>query len=244
MMKRVVFVVVSVLTLVLALIVVPVAASSSVGMEESLPTEDTEPATEATDIAIFGTEVPTEEVTNLVTESVTTAAIESTICGYALEEVSTDLLEPTAGYVLESEHIEDDDCVQVAGDYDAESDIDCSDYDRDLLARAIYAEAGCYWIPDEVQLYVGSVILNRVRSGYYPDTIEGVLYDPGQYVPSTFYAAEPDERAYRNADALLSGGSILPADVLGQNGWGIGDGVYDTYYDEVLDTTIYFTYIY
>ena len=43
--------------------------------------------------------------------------------------------------------------------------------DLDLLARIIYAEAGCTWIPNWVQQLVGSVVLNRVASPYYPDTI-------------------------------------------------------------------------
>lgn len=118
-----------------------------------------------------------------------------------------------------------------------------SDYDLDLLARVIYAEAGCYWIPDWVQLYVGSVVLNRVDSDIYPNTIEEVLYDPGQYVPVSFENATPDERTISNARQLLENGSILPPDVLGQNGFAAGDGIYAQYYDVYLDTVIYFTYV-
>lgn len=160
-------------------------------------------------------------------------------------EFKAEPVEPTAGYSSELAYAEASDVAnnKAVDSYVANSHTCYSDYDKELLARAIYAEAGCSWIPDEVQLSVGSVVLNRVQSGYYPDSIEGVLYDPGQYVPSTFYANDPDERAYKNAEFLLENGSTLPTNVLGQNGWGIGDGVYDTYYDEVLDTTIYFTYI-
>ena len=49
----------------------------------------------------------------------------------------------------------------------------------DLLARLIYQEAGCDWIPDYVILWVGSVALNRVESDKYPDTLYEVIYDPG-----------------------------------------------------------------
>ena len=31
---------------------------------------------------------------------------------------------------------------------------------------------------------VGSVVLNRVESEYYPDTIREVIYQPGQYAPT------------------------------------------------------------
>ena len=53
----------------------------------------------------------------------------------------------------------------------------------DLLARVIYAEVGCTWIPDWVQRMVGSVVLNRVNSSYYPDTIREVIYQPGAVCP-------------------------------------------------------------
>ena len=52
--------------------------------------------------------------------------------------------------------------------------------DLDLLSRVIYAEVGCSWIPDWVQQMTGSVVLNRVASAYYPNTIRDVIYQPGQ----------------------------------------------------------------
>lgn len=128
--------------------------------------------------------------------------------------------------------------------YNAEAINGYEDTDLDLLARLIYAEAGCDWIPDWVQLYVGSVVLNRVSSNIYPDTIEEVIYDPGQYVPASFECATPDERTISNARQLLEGGSVLPPDVLGQNGDATGDGIYCQYYDPYIGSTIYFTYVY
>lgn len=115
--------------------------------------------------------------------------------------------------------------------------------DLDLLSRIIYAEAGCTWIPDEVQMMVGSVVLNRVESAYYPDTIYDVIYQEGQYEPTWNGAMEkvPDERTVENAKKLLETGSVLPEEVIGQNSI-ITGSVYDSYYDEVLDTTIYFCY--
>ena len=51
-------------------------------------------------------------------------------------------------------------------------------YDRDRLfwlARIIYAESGGE--PFEGQTAVGHVILNRVKSPKYPDTVWGVIFD-------------------------------------------------------------------
>lgn len=51
-----------------------------------------------------------------------------------------------------------------------------------LLAALIQCEAGseCY----EGKLAVGSVVMNRVRSGAYPNSIHGVIYASGQFTPA------------------------------------------------------------
>ena len=117
--------------------------------------------------------------------------------------------------------------------------------DLDLLSRLIYAEAGCTWIPDWVQRMVGSVVLNRVESQYYPDTIREVIYQPGQYAPTWDGSLQktPDARTIENARYLLEHGSICPENVVGQNSIITGSGLYTSYYDQVLDTTIYFCYL-
>ncbi len=53
--------------------------------------------------------------------------------------------------------------------------------DEYLLANLIYCEAGNQ--PYEGQVAVGAVVLNRVMSGAFPDTIVGVIYQRGQFEP-------------------------------------------------------------
>ncbi|HEX6971382.1 MAG TPA: cell wall hydrolase [Limnochordia bacterium] len=60
-----------------------------------------------------------------------------------------------------------------AGAVQAESD------DLHLLARLITAEAGGE--PFLGQVAVGAVVLNRVASEAFPDTIEAVIFQPGQF---------------------------------------------------------------
>ncbi len=119
-----------------------------------------------------------------------------------------------------------------------------SEEDLDLLARIINAEAGCSWMPDWVQRMVGSVVLNRVNSVHFPNTIREVIYQPGQYGPVYNGSINwtPSQRVIENARYLLENGSICPANVTGQNGIITGSGVYSSYYDEILGTTIYFCY--
>ena len=54
-----------------------------------------------------------------------------------------------------------------------------SSSDIQLLARAINGEARGE--PYEGQVAVGAVILNRVKSSSFPNTIAGVIYQPGAF---------------------------------------------------------------
>ncbi|MCI8543249.1 MAG: SH3 domain-containing protein [Lachnospiraceae bacterium] len=51
-----------------------------------------------------------------------------------------------------------------------------------LLAALIYCEAGSESY--EGKLAVGAVVMNRVRSGAYPNSIHGVIYASGQFTPA------------------------------------------------------------
>lgn len=110
--------------------------------------------------------------------------------------------------------------------------------DIELLAHLIYAEAGSSWIEDETLYYVGSVVLNRVNSEYYPDTLYEVIYQKGQYACTWDgnIEKEPTERCYEIAEYLLRNGSVLPEDVVYQASFKQGSGVY-SYQDN-----LYFCY--
>ena len=92
----------------------------------------------------------------------------------------------------------------------------------EMLAHLINAEAGTEYsdesITDEMQLSVGSVVLNRVDHHLFPNTLEEVIFQPGQYSVTWngSYEKKPSERAYKNAEYLLLNGSILPSNVVYQ----------------------------
>lgn len=95
-----------------------------------------------------------------------------------------------------------------------------------ILAHVICGEAQPY--PDEEQLYVGSVVLNRVNNPSFPGTLRGVVFQPGQYscTRDGNYNREPTARNWANAKYLLENGSILPGNVVWQSGGKQGKGVY------------------
>ena len=95
-----------------------------------------------------------------------------------------------------------------------------------IMAHLLAGEAqNC---PDDEQLYVGSVVLNRVSHPSFPGTIRDVVFQRGQYscVRDGNYYREPTERNWANAKRLLEGGSVLPPQVVWQSGGRQGSGVY------------------
>jgi len=74
-----------------------------------------------------------------------------------------------------------------------------------LLARAIHAEARGE--PYIGQVAVGAVILNRVNSPLFPNTIAGVVYQPGAFscVSDGQINLAPDDDALRAAKDAMSG---------------------------------------
>ncbi|WP_300657933.1 cell wall hydrolase [uncultured Acetatifactor sp.] len=90
------------------------------------------------------------------------------------------------------------------------SEVSFAEGDRRLLANLIYCEAGGE--PYEGQVAVGSVVINRVLSSKYPDTVVGVIYQSGQFSPVAsgrldlaLATDKATDSCYRAADAAMSG---------------------------------------
>ncbi len=90
------------------------------------------------------------------------------------------------------------------------SEVSFAEGDRYLLANLIYCEAGAE--PYSGQVAVGSVVINRVLSSVYPDTVTGVIYQSGQFSPvasGRLALALSEGRAtaacYQAADEVMGG---------------------------------------
>lgn len=90
------------------------------------------------------------------------------------------------------------------------SEVQFDDGDRYLLANLIYCEAGGE--PYDGQVAVGSVVINRVLSSVYPNTVVGVIYQKSQFTPAgsgrlatALELNRATESCYRAADAAMSG---------------------------------------
>lgn len=89
-------------------------------------------------------------------------------------------------------------------------DVTFADGDRKLLANIIYCEAGSE--PYEGKLAVGAVVINRVLSSKFPDTVVGVVYQRGQFSPAQSGRLElalaadlANADCYKAADEAMAG---------------------------------------
>ncbi len=82
-----------------------------------------------------------------------------------------------------------------------------------LLAALIYCEAGNQGY--EGQLAVGAAVMNRVRSGAYPNSISGVIYASGQFTPAyngrlaRAYGNNIPDSCFTAAQESLNGGTNI-----------------------------------
>lgn len=117
------------------------------------------------------------------------------------------------------------------------SEVTFAEGDRYLLANLIYCEAGGE--PYEGQLAVGAVVINRVLSSVFPDTVVGVIYANRQFSPvasGRLALALGENRAtescYKAADEAMAGltnvgGCVyFRTPVEGLNGINIGGHVF------------------
>ena len=117
------------------------------------------------------------------------------------------------------------------------SEVTFAEGDRYLLANLIYCEAGAE--PYEGKAAVGAVVINRVLSSVYPDTVVGVIYQNRQFSPvasgrlalalaegrataSCFQAADEAMKGYSNVGNCVYFRTPIP----GLSGRNIGGHVF------------------
>lgn len=90
------------------------------------------------------------------------------------------------------------------------SEVSFAEGDLYLLANLIYCEAGGE--PYEGQVAVGAVVMNRVLSSKFPDSIIGVIYQKGQFAPVASGRLElalsvnkATQSCYRAAEEAMAG---------------------------------------
>ena len=105
-------------------------------------------------------------------------------------------------------------------------EIELTDEETNLLARLVWVEARGE--SKEGQQAVAEVILNRMVSEDFPNTLRGIVYGEDQFVSKELIlSAEPSQAQYEAIERALYGPYVLPIDVvfyartqLTNNKWG------------------------
>lgn len=117
-----------------------------------------------------------------------------------------------------------------------------SDEDIRILTTTVFHEAG--HTTEQLRQYVAQVVLNRVEDSRFPDTVKGVITQPGQ--DSTKYATVEAANAIQATDsknatyyygicedsvkAAMMGQVEMPSNVLYQANFSQGKGVWKSVY--------------
>ena len=110
-----------------------------------------------------------------------------------------------------------------------------------LLARVIDAMAGSDWLTEDFRLCVGEVVLNRVASPEFPDTLHDVVYQRGQYTvvnSARFAASVPRRECVEAALRLLLGERHMVPAVVYQADYLQGE-LFTMYPDRQLGSTYF-----
>ena len=144
-------------------------------------------------IAAAAPESPTEAPTESYTEAPVYDYNEPVYDEPVYEEPSQDYTEPPTEEATESQP-ED---VDVSGsDVENEGALPITDEEYIILCNAVAHEAGCNWINEYDKAKVVEVIMNRVYSPLYPNTVLEVLTQPYQFSGSSAYVYLGDFSSY------------------------------------------------
>lgn len=110
-----------------------------------------------------------------------------------------------------------------------------------LLSKVIMNECGSSWLSMEWKMKVGEVLLNRVASPEFANTLSGCVYSPGQYQgvhSERFRNLRPNLASAQAAARLLAGERLLcDPSVVFQANFRQGSGIHEVLRDSTLGDT-------
>ena len=118
---------------------------------------------------------------------------------------------------------------------------------KELMERIVAGECGSKYCSDKDQIYVMQVIENRILHPDFPDTVEEVIFQPGQYQPTWDgnWNKKVDKRTRENVRAYLRGEvqTGMPRNVVYQAMFKQGDYVW-AYVPNSVDGGHYYCGVY
>lgn len=138
-------------------------------------------------------------------EAVTVDAEAEAAAAAQASQVSAEAVQPEQGQAAEE--------TEADGSQAAAQEVSVSTSDLDLMAAIIECEAGGESYEGKVG--VGAVIMNRIRSGEFPNTLSEVIYQSGQFEPtwtgklSNVLSRGASEACYAAAQDVFAGANTI-----------------------------------
>ena len=111
----------------------------------------------------------------------------------------------------------------------------------EMLSKLIEIEAGSRWLPMEWKMAEGEVVLNRIASPEFPNSMREVIEQPGQYYgrgSAMFASTLPSEDSAKAALRLLEGERVIcDPGVVFQANFPLGSGAHTVLHDPQLGYT-------
>lgn len=115
-------------------------------------------------------------------------------------------VEPEVEPVIETECDEliVDDPVVEEEPIEVETPSPLSDQDYILIANVVSHEAGSSWISTYERSQIVAAIINRVYDSRFPDTVDGVLHQSGQFFDVPYYRVDYSGIGYEPIDEAIA----------------------------------------
>jgi hypothetical protein rflaF_11155 len=177
------------------------AAKANISYYTNVTTAAYEPNTVVTTTTTYAQPVteapaataPSESITEAPTETTTEIYYEEPVYTEPETEAPTEYTEPyteeetTTTAAPATEEPTQPPSQEVSGDATDISSLPISESDFILLCNVVGHEAGSYWIGEYEKAYVVEVVMNRVYSPLYPNSVYEVLTQPYQFAGSEAY---------------------------------------------------------
>ena len=155
----------------------------------------------------------------------------STLTVYAAEDTfSGELVEAIQNEVITEENVETEiPTEETAEETAAENSFSLEDQEYQVLLKIVEAEAGCE--DTEGKMLVANVVMNRVRNGYFPNTVTEVVYQrqdgTAQFSPVSDGRIDRVNVSQETVDAVarvlngedISQGALFFRSVRSRSGW-------------------------
>lgn len=213
----------------------PVQAMAAEAEAPAPEAGDSEPAAaETTEPAMPEPAEPSGSIFDLLSGS--TVTMELDMAAYYLDEMSKAAVAGDTEAGRQAEQYRNE-IIDQKGSGEAKISFD----DLYLLAKLICAEAGSDWLSDNFRLCVGEVVLNRVDSPEFPNTVSDVVYQKGQYASAStaaFTTLVPSQACVDVALRLMQGERQMAPSVVFQSDHEQGE-IFSMYKDRRLGTTFF-----